>query len=59
MLPSPVCCWNSPCGVDRIKTLPKEAHIPSPEPVDAAVPLPGCRTRGAQRGPGVTEGPLK
>lgn len=41
MLPSPVCHWNSPCGVDRIKPLPKEAHIPSPEPVDTAVPLPG------------------
>lgn len=54
MLPSPVCCWNSPCGVDRIKPLPKGAHIPSPEPVDVAVPLPGWQDKR----PGGAEWPL-
>lgn len=54
MLPSPVCCWNSPCGVDRIKPLPKGAHIPSPEPVDVGLsPCLSGRTRDpeAQSGP--------
>ena len=54
MLPSPVCHWNSPCGVDRVKPLtplPKEAYIMCPEPLDTAVTLPGWqdhRMRGTE-----------